>query len=253
MKIISYNVNGLRSAISKDFLNWVIATEADVICLQEIKTFPEQVDLSFLANLGYNFFWHPAQKPGYSGVAIFTKVNPINVKIGMDNDLYDNEGRVIRADFGSFSLMNVYMPSGSSGDHRQSFKFKWLEDFYNYIEQIKNEIPDLIICGDYNICHTAIDIHNPKSNANSSGFLPEERAWISKFIESGFTDSFRHLNKEPHNYTWWSYRAGARKKNLGWRIDYHMVSNTISKRIMRSEILSLAMHSDHAPILLEIN
>lgn len=253
MKIISYNVNGLRSAISKDFLNWVAATEADIICLQEIKTFPEQVDLSFLANLGYNFFWHPAQKPGYSGVAIFTKVNPVNVKIGMNNDLYDNEGRVIRADFDSFSLMNVYMPSGSSGDLRQTFKFKWLDDFYNYIEQLKNEIPNLIICGDYNICHSAIDIHNPKSNANSSGFLPEERAWIGKFIDSGFTDSFRHLNKEPHNYTWWSYRAGARKKNLGWRIDYHMVSNTISKRIIRSEILSLAMHSDHAPILLEIN
>jgi exodeoxyribonuclease III len=253
MKIISYNVNGLRSAISKDFLNWVAATEADIICIQEIKTFPEQVDLSFLANLGYNFFWHPAQKPGYSGVAIFTKVNPVNVKIGMNNDLYDNEGRVIRADFDSFSLMNVYMPSGSSGDLRQTFKFKWLDDFYNYIEQLKNEIPNLIICGDYNICHSAIDIHNPKSNANSSGFLPEERAWIGKFIDSGFTDSFRHLNKEPHNYTWWSYRAGARKKNLGWRIDYHMVSNTISKRIIRSEILSLAMHSDHAPILLEIN
>jgi exodeoxyribonuclease III len=253
MKIISYNVNGLRSAISKDFFQWVVATEADVICLQEIKTLPHQVDISFLTNLGYSFFWHPAQKPGYSGVAIFTKTNPINVQIGMDNELYDNEGRVIRADFESFSLMNVYMPSGSSGDHRQSFKFKWLEDFYNYIEQLKNKIPNLIICGDYNICHAAIDIHNPKSNANSSGFLPEERAWIGKFIDSGFTDSFRHLNKEPHNYTWWSYRAGSRKKNLGWRIDYHMVSNCISDRIVRSEILSQAMHSDHAPILLEIN
>lgn len=253
MKIISYNVNGLRSAISKDLYPWIKATEADVICLQEIKTLPQQVDTTFLHDLGYELFWHPAQKLGYSGVAIFTKIKPVNVKIGMDMDIYDLEGRVIRADYESYSVMNVYMPSGSSGDLRQQFKFKWMEDFFQYIQELKKEIPNLIICGDYNICHQAIDIHNPKSNAKSSGFLPEERYWLGQFIDSGFVDSFRHLNKEPHNYTWWSYRAGSRKKNLGWRIDYQMVSNSISERISRCEILTHATHSDHAPVLLEIN
>jgi exodeoxyribonuclease III len=252
MKIITYNVNGLRAAIRKGFLGWLSAVNADVVCLQEIKSTPEQIDLEPIKKLGYETFWHPATKKGYSCVAIFSKVRPINVCIGCGIDKYDFEGRIIRVDFADFSLMNVYMPSGSSGDERQAFKIVWLKDFFEYISKIKQEHKSLIVCGDFNICHKAIDIHNPKSNANSSGFLPEERDWMSKFFENGFVDAFRKFNQEPHNYTWWSYRAGARPKNLGWRIDYHTVSQEMEPRLKRAVILSEACHSDHCPVLLEI-
>jgi exodeoxyribonuclease-3 len=252
MVILTYNVNGLRAAITKGFVNWLKATNADVICLQEIKSTPEQVDTSLFENLGYHLYWHPAQKKGYSGVAIFSKIKPLHVEIGCGIEKYDFEGRVIRADFENFSLMNVYMPSGSSGELRQEFKFGWMDDFLVYIDELKKTIPHLIICGDFNICHKSIDIHNPKSNAKTSGFLPEERDWMSKFFESGFIDTFRFFNQEPHHYTWWSYRAGSRGKNLGWRIDYHVATLPLESRLKRSVILPDAMHSDHCPVLLEI-
>ncbi len=252
MKIISYNINGLRAGITKDLTGWLKASNPDIICFQEIKSTPDQVDVALFHNLGYELYWHPAEKKGYSGVATFSKLKPLNISVGIDNPKYDREGRVLRLDFETFSVMNVYMPSGSSGEERQGFKFEWLEDFYSYTENLMKQHPNLVICGDYNICHQAIDIHNPKSNANSSGFLPEERAWITKFIELGFTDSFRHFNIEPHNYTWWSYRAGARGKNLGWRIDYHMVSTPLVNRLKSARIFPEAKHSDHCPILIEL-
>lgn len=252
MKIVTYNVNGLRAAIKKGFLEWLKAVNPDVICLQEIKSTPDQLDLEPIKSLGYETFWHPATKKGYSGVAIFSKVTPSNLCIGCGIEKYDLEGRVIRADFNDFSLMNVYMPSGSSGDERQAFKMIWLDDFFHYINEIKKEYKSLVICGDFNICHKPIDIHNPKSNAKSSGFLPEEREWMSRFFDHGFVDAFRVFNKEPHHYTWWSYRAGARRKNLGWRIDYHVVSEDMTDRLKRTVILSEASHSDHCPVLLEI-
>lgn len=253
MKIITYNVNGLRSAINKDFYAWVKAVDCDVLCLQEIKVTPDQLDLSLIESLGFRSYWHPAEKKGYSGVAIFAKETPKNIQIGMGNEIYDREGRVIRADFADFSILNVYMPSGSSGEERQMFKYMWLDDFYEYIIKLKQQLPNLVVCGDYNICHQPIDIHNPKSNANSSGFLPDERAWMSKFIDLGFIDTFRYFNNEPHNYTWWSYRAGARAKNLGWRIDYQMVTKEMEPSLKRAIILSEAKHADHCPVLLEIN
>src|SRR6478736_940345 len=252
MVILTYNVNGLRAAITKGFVNWLKATNADVVCLQEIKSTPEQVDTTLFENLGYHLYWHPAEKKGYSGVAIFSKIKPLHVEIGCGIEKYDFEGRVIRADFDNFSLMNVYMPSGSSGELRQEFKFGWMDDFLSYIDELKKTIPHLVICGDFNICHKAIDIHNPKSNAKTSGFLPEEREWMSKFFESGFIDTFRFFNQEPHHYTWWSYRAGSRGKNLGWRIDYHVATLPLEPRLKRSVILPDAMHSDHCPVLLEI-
>jgi exodeoxyribonuclease-3 len=238
--------------LNKGFDKWLEATDADVVCLQEIKSTPEQVNLSLFHNLGYETFWHPATKKGYSGVAIFTKIKPLNVCIGCGIEKYDFEGRVIRIDFPECSVMNVYMPSGSSGEDRQAFKMIWLEDFYEYVHGIKREIPKLIVCGDFNICHKAIDIHNPKSNANSSGFLPEERDWLEKLFQSGFVDGFREINKEPHNYTWWSYRTNARERNLGWRIDYHAVTEELKDKISRAVILKEAYHSDHCPVLLEI-
>lgn len=253
MKIITYNVNGIRSALSKGFLDWLKASNPDVLCLQELKAEPSQFNVSDFEQLGYKHYWYPAQKKGYSGVAILTKEKPLHVEYGCGIKAYDDEGRIIRADYGSFSVMSVYHPSGSSGEERQAFKMKWLDDFDAYIKQLKKTHSKLILSGDYNICHREIDIHNPKSNANSSGFLPEERDWIDKFIKSGFIDSFRHLNKEPHNYSWWSFRANARAKNLGWRIDYNMVSDTMESNIKRAAILTEAKHSDHCPVLLEIN
>lgn len=253
MKIITYNVNGLRAAIRKGLIDWFKATDPDILCLQEIKCLPEDIDEKVFEELGYKCYWFPAEKKGYSGVATISKISPQSVCVGCDIDLYDREGRILRLDFETFSVVNVYMPSGSAGDERQRFKLKWLDDFYDYIMLLKQTLPNLIICGDYNICHRPIDIHNPKANANSSGFTPEERNWMAKYFESGFVDAFRQFNPEPHQYTWWSYRAGARKKNLGWRIDYHSVTETIANKLKRVAILKEAYHSDHCPVLLEIS
>lgn len=252
MKIITYNVNGIRAAMSKNFTAWLQAANPDVLCLQEIKATPDQVNVSEFEALGYHLYWYPAQKKGYSGVAIFSKTKPKHVEYGCGIETYDFEGRVIRADFENCSVMSVYHPSGSSGDERQAFKMQWLADFQTYINQLKLSFPNLILSGDYNICHKPIDIHNPKANANTSGFLPEEREWMEGFIQSGFTDSFRYFNQNPHQYSWWSYRAGARSKNLGWRIDYNLVANHLNDKLKRAAILPDAMHSDHCPVLLEI-
>ncbi len=252
-KIISYNVNGIRAAIQKGFISWLANQQADIICIQELKAEIDQVDTSEIKSLGYSIHWHSAQKKGYSGVAIFSKIAPKHIEIGCGIEKYDFEGRVLRLDFDQFSVMSVYMPSGSSGEERQGFKMEWLSDFQSYIQSLQKEIPNLIISGDYNICHRAIDIHNPKGNANSSGFLPEEREWMETFVNSGFVDTFRLINPDQADaYSWWSYRAGARGKNLGWRIDYHLASANLIDQIADAYILPDAMHSDHCPIVLEL-
>lgn len=254
MKIVTYNVNGLRAAIKKDWLGWLKAVDADVICLQEIKATPDQVpEIAVLEQMGYEHYWYPAQKKGYSGTAILTRKSPKHVAYGCGHEDYDFEGRNIRVDFDDVSVMSVYFPSGTTGDVRQDFKYRFLDDFQGYSDKLLQEIPNLVVCGDFNICHRAIDIHNPKSNANTSGFLPAEREWMENFINSGYVDSFRHLNADPHHYTWWSYRAGSRAKNLGWRIDYNMVSAALRPRIKSASILPDAVHSDHCPVLLEID
>ena len=253
MKIITYNLNGIRAAMSKGLIDWISQVSPDVFCVQEIKANPDQVGVFEFEELGYHHYWYPAQKKGYSGVAIFTKQKPKHIEYGCGIKEYDDEGRILRIDFEEFSVMSVYHPSGSSGDLRQAFKMEWLGAFLNYINQLKATYPKLVICGDFNICHKAIDIHNPKSNANTSGFLPEEREWMEQFINSGFVDSFRYFNQEPHQYSWWSYRAGSRAKNLGWRIDYNFVTDNLKNRISRSVILPSAIHSDHCPVLLEMS
>lgn len=252
MKIISYNVNGIRSAMQKGLADWLEKEQPDILCLQETKAHPEQVETQVFDDLGYEQHWVSAEKKGYSGVAIFTKPKPVHVQYGCDIQLYDCEGRVLRADYEDFSVMSVYMPSGSSGDLRQDFKMQWLADFQQYIDELKKEIPNLIISGDYNICHQPIDIHDPVRNKNSSGFLPEEREWFSQFVSSGFVDTFRQFNEDPHHYSWWSYRAGARKNNKGWRIDYHLASEPMKNRLKHAAILPDVIHSDHCPVLLEI-
>jgi exodeoxyribonuclease III len=252
-KIISYNLNGIRAAMSKNLLDWIKIVDPDIICIQESKAQPDQIPQMDFEMAGYHTYWFSAQKKGYSGVGIITKQVPDKVVYGMNNKKYDDEGRVIRADYGDISVISVYHPSGTTGDIRQGFKYGWLDDFLDYINELKKTRPNLIIAGDYNICHKPIDIHDPIRNATSSGFLPEERAWITKFLATGFVDSFRHFNQEPHQYTWWSFRSNAREKNLGWRIDYLMVSDSLKDKMRGALILPEAKHSDHCPAVLDID
>jgi exodeoxyribonuclease-3 len=251
MKIISYNVNGIRAALKKGFIEWLQAADPDVICIQETKAHKDQLDLSVFENAGYPYhYWFSAQKKGYSSVAILSKTAPNHVEYGTGIESMDFEGRNLRVDFDEFSVMSLYLPSGTNDD-RLDFKLNYMAEFQSYVNDLKKEISNIVICGDYNICHEEIDIHNPKMKG-VSGFLPVEREWIGSFIDSGFVDSFRHLNKEPHHYSWWSYRANARNNNKGWRIDYHMVSEPLKDRIERAYILPEAKHSDHCPIVVEI-
>jgi exodeoxyribonuclease-3 len=253
MKIISYNVNGIRAAERKGLSDWLRQENPDVVCFQELKANEDQIDTAVFKDLGYHIYWHSAEKKGYSGVGIFSKTEPKHVEMGCGMSKYDREGRVIRADFNDFSIMNTYMPSGSSGDSRQDFKMQWLADFRNYIQELKKDFPKLLICGDYNICHQAIDIHDPVRNKTSSGFLPEEREWMTEFLKDGFIDTFRHLNKKPDQYSWWSYRSAARERNKGWRIDYHMISENLKDQLQSVDILQEIKHSDHCPIKVQLD
>ena len=253
MKIISYNVNGIRAAIKKGFIEWLKNSNTDVICLQEIKATTDQLDLSLFKEIGYNYnYWFSAQKKGYSGVAILSKHKPAHIEYGTGIEHMDFEGRNLRIDFEKFSVMSLYLPSGTN-IARLEYKLQYMKEFMAYIVKLKEDIPNLVICGDYNICHEAIDIHDPIRNSKVSGFLPWEREWLSDFLDLGFTDSFRKLNKDPDKYSWWSYRANSRLNNKGWRIDYNLVSNAISAKIKSSTILDKIVHSDHCPIVVELN
>ena len=253
MKIISYNVNGIRAAITKGFLDWLKAANPDVICLQEIKAQENQIPTTEIEEAGYKYqYYYPAQKKGYSGVAILSKKEPKNIVFGTGIEYMDNEGRNLRIDFEDVSIMSLYLPSGTNID-RLSHKFQYMDDFRNYINELRKTIPNLIIGGDYNICHQAIDIHDPIRNAKVSGFLPEERAWIDTFMNDGLLDTFRMFNTEPHHYSWWSYRANARNNNKGWRIDYLLADASLKNRIKRAYILPEAKHSDHCPVVVEID
>lgn len=253
MRIITYNVNGIRSAIKKGFLDWLATNPADIICVQETKAQRDNVDHTQFAKLGYEDLWFSAQKKGYSGVAVFTKIKPDNVSFGTGHQVSDDEGRVIQLDFGDLRLINAYFPSGTSGEERQSFKYEWLDEFLAYLEILKKKHPRLILCGDYNIAHKEIDIHDPKGNKNSSGFLPDERAWMDKFLATGWVDTFRQFHPEPHQYSWWSQRfPTVRLQNKGWRIDYVNVTDSLKSRLADAKILPDVKHSDHCPVYLEL-
>ncbi|HVZ96920.1 MAG TPA: exodeoxyribonuclease III [Chitinophagaceae bacterium] len=253
MRIITYNVNGIRAAVKKGFADWLKTNPADVICLQEIKANKEDIDIPLIESAGYRSWWFPAQKKGYSGVAILSKIQPHKVEYGHANEQSDFEGRVIRADFNDVTLINAYFPSGTTGELRQSYKYQWLDEFLDYLNTLRKKRNKLIVCGDYNIAHKEIDIHNPVSNKNTSGFLPQERAWMDKFFENNFVDAFRHLNKEPHHYSWWSVlRPSVRLENKGWRIDYINVSENLRDNISKVKIFPGIQHSDHCPVFLEI-
>lgn len=252
MKIVTYNLNGIRSALNKNWMDWLIENQFDIVCVQELKAQPEQIDLSIFEAAGYHVYLHAAEKKGYSGVGIFSKQKPDHVEYGCAHPEFDKEGRVIRADFGDLSVFSIYFPSGTTGDIRQSVKYVFLDFILDYLKQIKKKRKKLIVCGDYNIANKPIDIHDPVGNKNSSGFLPEERAWLDTFWESGFVDSLRHFNNAAHQYTWWSFRANARANNKGWRIDYIAVTENLVKNLQGAIILPDAMHSDHCPMVLEM-
>jgi exodeoxyribonuclease III len=249
MKIVSYNVNGIRAALQKGLDTWLIDNDFDIVCFQETKAEKEQVDTTIFEKMGYHQQWFSAQKKGYSGVLILSKIAPQFVTTDCGIALAENEGRLIRADFEDFTLINCYFPSGTSGDERQDLKMLFLDDMFHYIEKLKQERPNIILVGDYNVAHNEIDIHDPKGNKNTTGFLPNERAWMTKWFESGFVDAFRYANPDKVQYSWWSYRFNSRAKDKGWRIDYQSVSTSIADKIESATQLYDAHHSDHCPVL----
>jgi len=253
MRIISYNVNGLRAAFKKGFIDWLKTNPADIICLQETKATKDDIDIKQLDALGFHHHWFSANKKGYSGVAVFSKIKPDQVITGNGHKESDDEGRVIQLDFGDIRLINAYFPSGTSGDLRQQFKYTWLDELQLYLDKLKKKHPKIILCGDYNIAHEAIDIHDPKGNKNSSGFLPQEREWMTQFLASGWIDTFRVFHKEPHRYSWWSQRfPTVRENNKGWRIDYITVTAALKDQLVDADIYPDVKHSDHCPVFLEL-
>lgn len=254
MRIISYNTNGIRSAVKKGLLDWLQTNPADIICIQETKIHKDDIDSKAIEALGFETYWFSAQKKGYSGVAVFTKIKPDLVEYGHKKEQSDFEGRVIRLDFGDITLINAYFPSGTSGDIRQTYKYFWLDEFLVYLDELKKTRPRLILTGDYNIAHTPLDIHDPKGNKNSSGFLPEERAWMDKFLSHGFIDTYRFLHPDVIGaYTWWSQRfPTVRLQNKGWRIDYITITENMKNDLITADIFPAVKQSDHCPIYAEI-
>jgi len=251
--IVSYNVNGIRAAINKSLFDWLAAEQFDIVCFQETKAQPTDVGPLHLETLGYRHYWHSAEKKGYSGVATFCKREPDHVEVGCGIEKYDREGRILRTDFGNWTLLNCYFPSGTTGEVRQAFKMEFLDDFQYWINDLKAQRPNLIVVGDFNIAHTERDIHDHKGNKNSSGFLPEERAWMTRWLENGFTDAFRHRHPDLVEYSWWTFRANARANNKGWRIDYQSVSDNLRDRIVDARQLTGIVHSDHCPVFMKID
>jgi len=254
MRIVSYNVNGIRAAIKKGLIEWLTEYPIDIFCVQETKATENDIDLSLFTDLGYHVCWFSAQKKGYSGVAVFSKIKPDLVQTGNGFAMSDFEGRVIRVDIGDLTIVNAYFPSGSSGDERQTYKYQWLKEFESYLKKLQKKRPKIILAGDYNIAHQEIDIHDPKGNKKSSGFLPEERAWMDSFLKNGWIDSYRKINPTTTGgYSWWTQRfPSVRLQNKGWRIDYLCTTEALASSIKAATILPMVKHSDHCPIVLEL-
>lgn len=248
MKLVSWNVNGLRACVDKGFGNVFSQMDADVFCIQETKLQQGQIDLSFD---GYADYWNYADKKGYSGTAVFTRIRPREVRYGMGVDDHDHEGRVIALDLGEIWLVNVYVPNSQEGLKRLDYRMRWEDDFLSYITRLDKEKP-VVVCGDLNVAHEEIDLKNPTANRNNAGFTPQERAKMSRWLGSGFVDSFRLLHPTSQTYSWWSYRFRSRDKNIGWRIDYFIVARRISQRIADARIHTDIMGSDHCPVELDL-
>ncbi len=252
MKIYSWNVNGIRAASQKGYTEWFIKTQPDIVCLQETKANKEQLTEQLATPEGYYAHWNSAEKKGYSGTVTYSQTEPIRVKYELDNKKFDGEGRVIETEFNDFVLFNIYFPNGKRDHSRVEYKLEFYDVVLERCEQLRNEGKSLIICGDYNTAHKEIDLKNWKNNQKTTGFLPEERAWIDKFIDYGYVDTFRHFIKEPGHYTWWSYMFNARQNNVGWRIDYFFVNKEFLPKVKDAFILPEITGSDHCPLGIEI-
>lgn len=258
MKLVSWNVNGIRSIYQKGFLKWLEELSPSIICLQEVKAQTEQLAEDILNPLGYHSYWHCAKKPGYSGVAIYAKKEPVDIKYGIGARQIDSEGRVLTADFGDFVLVNSYFPNSQRDHARLDYKLTFCDRMLKHLNSYTKAGKNVLICGDFNIAHKEIDLKNPKQNMDNAGFLPQERAWMDKLLSNsqsksdGYFDCFRLLNQEPEQYTWWSYRPTIRERNIGWRLDYFVGNNEFKDRVKSVSHQTQVMGSDHCPVLLEL-
>ncbi len=252
MRIISWNVNGLRAVIKKNFLDYIKEESPDILCLQETKLQEEQIPEEVFAIEGYHKYWSYAEKKGYSGVAVFTKEQPLSVSNSIEEDRFDSEGRILRLEYKDFILYNIYFPNGQMSEERLQYKMDFYDQFLKVVKKLDDEGKNVIVCGDYNTAHKEIDLKNPKANKDRSGFLPIEREWIDKYIENGFVDTFREFDLSPGQYSWWSYRFKAREKNAGWRIDYFFVNERFKSAVKDAFIQQEVLGSDHCPIGIEI-
>lgn len=253
MKLYSWNVNGIRSVAGKGFSKWLEKSDADVVCVQEVKAFEGQVSPDVRSPAGYRSFWKSAKKPGYSGVATYTRVDPIEVYDGMGNPKFDDEGRVQALEYKNFVLINSYFPNSQREGVRLPYKLEFCAEMLKFTQKFVKKGKNVVLCGDYNIAHREIDLRNPKSNVKNAGFLPEERAWMDHFLsKGGFRDTFRHFEEGPHHYTWWSYRPGVREKNIGWRIDYFCANEDFIDRMKHATIHPEVRGSDHCPVSIHL-
>jgi exodeoxyribonuclease-3 len=248
MKILSWNVNGLRAVGKNGFFEWLEKESPDVLCLQETKCNPDQLEDSYLAPLGYQTHWHSAKKPGYSGVAIYCKDSPKKVREGIGISAIDDEGRVLVAEFPDVTVISAYFPNSQREHARLGYKLEFCDAIFKFVEKLRKAGHSVVLCGDYNIAHREIDLRNPKSNVKNAGFLPEERAWMDQFTSRGWVDTFRSFTPDPGHYTWWSYRPGVREKNIGWRIDYHCVNEKFLSSVEKAFIMPEVRGSDHCPV-----
>jgi len=252
LSILTWNVNGIRAQQKKGFLDWLARESPDILCVQETKAHPEQLDAALLTPPGYFVYWTKPVRKGYSGVATFTKEKPVAIKTGFDIERFDAEGRVVMTEFPDFTLLNIYFPNGQSGEERLKYKLDFYEETMKFVRALKNKGKQVIVSGDYNTAHREIDLARPKENEDTSGFLPIERAWIDRWIADGQVDIFRKFNAEPEQYTWWDMKSAARERNVGWRIDYHFVTKDLVSKVTAASIMPEVMGSDHCPVRLEI-
>ncbi|MCM2353117.1 MAG: exodeoxyribonuclease III [Pseudobdellovibrio sp.] len=252
MKLVSWNVNGIRACEKNGFLKWFEKENADIVCVQEIKALPEQLEDNLKNPLKYHAIWNPAEKPGYSGTAIFSKKEPLEVKLGLGDPEFDNEGRVMIVKYPKFTLINSYFPNSQREHTRLPYKLAFCKNFLKTAESLRKKGENVIMCADWNIAHQEIDLKNPKTNKNNAGFLPEERGWMDQFIKQGYIDAFRQFEKGGDHYTWWSYRPGVREKNVGWRLDYFMANEEFKDRLKNSYHRNEVYGSDHCPVVLEL-
>lgn len=252
MKILSWNVNGIRAIQKKGFIDWLLREKPDILGIQETKAKPEQLDMFLMHPEGYHTFWNSAVRPGYSGVALFTREKPLSVANGFGIKQFDEEGRVIVAEYPDFMFLNIYFPNGKSGEERLKFKMDFYDETLRFVRRLKKKQKSIIVCGDYNTAHKEIDLARPKENEKSSGFLPVEREWLDKWVADGQVDVFREFHKEPGQYSWWDMKTGARDRNVGWRIDYHFVTQALVPRVKSAAILRDVIGSDHAPVEIQL-